>query len=100
MTSNNKQICLILGTALLAGTTSIAFADEDKTIDPGSVSISIEQAIEIAKQGSGAAIVSVELESEDGVVLWEIEMTNADNQEIEIGINANTGEIVTMEDND
>lgn len=100
MTTNKHSIFLIVGALLMAGTSLTSYADDNDTPDINSVAVSIEQAIEIAKQASDGNVISIELENDEGVLLWEIEMTSIDQQEVEIGVDANSGEILMLEEDD
>ncbi|MEN9226499.1 MAG: PepSY domain-containing protein [Thermostichus sp. HHBFW_bins_43] len=57
--------------------------------------IRIEEAIQIARSAvPNAVIKEVELEREDGRLVWEVEFTN----DIEVKIDATTGDILDIDD--
>lgn len=77
-------------TSALTGTVSAQSAAE-------AIGISEEQAVEIALTEVAGEIQEVELEKEDGKMIYEIEILNADGQEFEIEIAADTGEVLEVE---
>ena len=56
-----------------------------------------EQAIEIALMEFPGEVNEVELEREDGMLVYEIEILSADGLEIEVEIAANTGDVLEFE---
>jgi uncharacterized membrane protein YkoI len=57
--------------------------------------IRIEEAIQIARSAvPNAVIKEVELDREDGRLVWEVEFTN----DIEVKIDATTGDIIDIDD--
>lgn len=56
------------------------------------------QAIEIAKAGVPGLVIKAELDDDDGVQIYEVEIVNADGIEMEVKINAETGEILEAEE--
>lgn len=79
-----------LAAVMLAAPASLALADDDYR---GSVSVSKEQALEIAR-GYGLDRLK-EIELDDGE--WEIEGCTADGYEIEIDVNARSGRVTELE---
>ena len=55
------------------------------------------QAIEIALMEIAGDVQETELESEDGIQVYEIEIVAEDGTEHEVEIDANTGEVLTVE---
>ena len=80
---------LVLASALV-GTVSAQSASE-------ATGLSIEQAIEIALLEVPGEIQEIELEREDGEMIYEVEILDAEGQEFEIEIAADTGEIIEVE---
>ena len=62
--------------------------------------LSEEQAIEIALAEVGGELQEAELEREDGMSVFEIEILTADGTEVEVEINAETGEILEIDEED
>ena len=62
--------------------------------------LSMEQAIEIALLEVPGEVQEAELEREDGVMVYEIEILDANGQEFEIEIAADTGEVIEIEAED
>lgn len=59
-----------------------------------------EQAIEIALLEVPGDVTEVELENEDGTMIYEIEIMKADGQEFEVEIAADTGAVIEVEAED
>ena len=86
--------------AFLAFTTGIAFAADDVD-EPvvGKAEISESKALGIAEdayKGNGA-FTDIELEMEHGVLVYGIEYTEKDGNEVDVKVNAKTGAIVVIE---
>ncbi len=80
-------------------------ADEEDNEDgdePVNVSVKLTQseavAIAAASVDSGAKILNVELEDENGVIVYGVEMT-LNGKELDIKVDANSGQIVASDDN-
>ena len=59
-----------------------------------------EQAIEIALLEVAGEVQDVELEKEDGMMVYEIEILDANGQEVEVEIAADTGAVIEVETED
>lgn len=60
--------------------------------------LSVEEVIQQVEQQYGATVVEIELDEDDGWMMYEIEMFNEEeNSEIELEINAKTGEVIDFE---
>ncbi|MBT8459328.1 MAG: PepSY domain-containing protein [Boseongicola sp.] len=59
-----------------------------------------EQAIEIALTEVPGQLIEVEREREDGIQIFEVEIRNAEGVEMELEIDAETGEILEVEAED
>lgn len=95
MTQLGKTVIAgILGMTLFTG---IGYADGDTQINPSEYSVTKAQATEIALQKVPGTVDEVELEKEDGKVVWEVEIIAANKQEHELLIDANSGEIIKQE---
>lgn len=80
---------LLLNTAVLAD-----------GADVGEFSVSMEQATTIALGQVQGTLLEAEVESEDGTVIWEIEIRDADGTIYEVELDANTGIVLEVEEDD
>jgi uncharacterized membrane protein YkoI len=62
--------------------------------------LSEAQAIEIALLEVAGDVQEVELERDDGMMVYEVEIVDAEGQEYEIEIAADTGEVIEVEAED
>ena len=92
----------IAGGALAGGLVAIgAFGAVSAQSAAEATGLSEEQAIAIALAEIPGAVEEVELEREDGILVYEVEIETADGGETEVEINANSGEIIEVSvDND
>ncbi|MEP2979104.1 MAG: PepSY domain-containing protein [Lentilitoribacter sp.] len=89
------------GLILTGGLVGVAVADtKDKQAITEAPTVSMIQAIEIANTQVPGIVLEAELENEDGTTIYEIEIVKADGIEMEIEINAESGEVLTVEEND
>ena len=56
------------------------------------------EVIEIALTEVPGEVVEVEFETEDGIDIYEVEILTADGEEMEVEIDANTGEVLEVEE--
>lgn len=88
---------LLAMTAAIAAPAALAFADDDDHRDhERGVAVSREEAIEIARSVGLATLDEIELDDGD----WEIEGYTADGREIDVEIDARTGEIEEVDIDD
>jgi len=59
--------------------------------------LDIVAAAAIASESADARVVEAEFESKRDKLIWEIEMIDSENREIEVKVDINTGEIVSRE---
>lgn len=59
--------------------------------------LTVEQVIEIALAEVPGEVKEMELEAEDGMQVWEIEILAATGSEMEVEISAETGDILEIE---
>lgn len=72
--------------------------DVQPILPSGGISAAQAQVIaEKAYTGNGS-VTKTELEDEDGVVVYGFEFTESDGNEVDVKINAQTGAVVTIED--
>lgn len=67
---------------------------DDDTAMPLVSAVSLSQAIDVVKAVEQGAIIEAELEHDDGVLIWEVESIDSNNQESTFRVNAETGEIL------
>jgi uncharacterized membrane protein YkoI len=74
------------------------YSDDYNNVTSADVNLSEQEALDVAKKSLGgiSTVVNVELDDEDGVLVYEIEL-NQDNKEFDFVINANTGAIISQE---
>lgn len=78
----------------------VVMADSDDVPEGFKTVISEEQARKIAEDGTSGKATEVELESEDGVVVYEVEVTLSDGTEKEMLVDAMTGALSEDSDED
>jgi hypothetical protein len=84
---------------LFSTSLGIAAAEEDNQPIVGTPTISESQALQTANKaytGTGA-FTDIELEMEDGVLVFAVEYTEKDGNEVDVKINAKTGVVVLVE---
>lgn len=89
----------------LAGQPAFAANDSGRVDQPANLSparqlITVEQAKTIALQQVKGRVVHVELETEDGVPVYEVIVINEQNQPYEVEIDAVTGKVRKVERED
>ena len=63
----------------------------------GETGLSEEQVIAIALAEVPGEVLEIELEREDGMAVYEVEILSADGAEMEVEIAADTGEVLEVE---
>jgi uncharacterized membrane protein YkoI len=95
-----KTFYKMMAVGLVAGAVStaslLAQADEsDKTeANALNVSITLEQAVGIAKHVSPGTVSQASLSNDEGHAVWEIEIINSAKKTMDVEVDANTGSIV------
>jgi uncharacterized membrane protein YkoI len=94
-----QTMAATLAIAGIIGAASLAIADPSKNEyqQLADANIQFNDAIEIAMTAVPGKVFEAELELEDKQAVWEVEILNAENQMVEVEINANTGEILSQE---
>ena len=95
-----KETMIITATGLALAGAGVAQAAKNENFDQA---IDARQAIDIALASVPGHIRELELEREDGTMVWEVELVSSkDGMEYEIVINATTSEVIEieMEDDD
>lgn len=96
MCSQLRNLSAGLFGALLVTTSLSAQADND-SLEVSSAAISMEAALAIALTEVPGSVIEAELEDEDGKVVWEIEVATAAGTEMELLVDANSGEIISSQ---
>lgn len=92
---------LAAGLILTGGIVGVAVADtKDKQAITEAPTVSMIQAIEIANTQVPGIVLEAELENEDDTNIYEIEIVKADGVEMEVEINAESGEVLAVEEDD
>ena len=95
-----KEIMMVTVTGLVLVGAGVAHSAKT---DDGDQVITASQALDIALAAVPGQIRELELEEEDDILTWEVELVSSqDDKEYEILINASSGEVieVEMEDDD
>lgn len=90
----------IIGTATLAVAIANADAGKNDYLKLADTNIQFNEAIDIAMTAVPGKVFEAELEMEDKQAVWEVEILSAQNQMVEIEIDANSGEIISQEIDD
>ena len=90
-----KETMIITATGLALAGAGVAQAAKNENFDQA---IDARQAIDIALASVPGHIRELELEREDGTMVWEVELVSSkDGMEYEIVINATTSEVIEIE---
>ena len=90
-----KEIMLGTVTGLVLLGAGAAYAGKNEAIVPA---ITAQQAMEIAQSSEPGHVHELELEREDRVLAWEVELVSSnDGMGYEFLIDATTGEVIEME---
>ena len=93
----NVLLSGLLGVSLVGAGLSVQ-AEDDKALDNlRSLAVDMNQAVALATQAVPGNPIEAELEEEDGKMVWEVEVVTAENQIVEIEIDAQSGEILSQE---
>ena len=97
-TIKELMLATVFGSVLVGAGAAYAGKNEDMA-----TAVTARQAMDIAQAAVPGQIYELELEREQGVMAWEVELvSNSDGKEYEILIDANSGEVIEteMEDDD
>lgn len=87
-------MCLLAGTGMASGSES-AKSEESST---SQATISLEEAIGIAKEAFPGKVLEAEYEREDGKDIFEVTIASADGEERELEIDAHSGKVLENEE--
>ena len=73
---------------------------EDESIAQSNVSLSEQEAVDIATAEANGTVGEVELESEDGTPVYEVELVTANGGETEVAVHADDGTVLEIETED
>lgn len=88
------------GLAIAQGNGPAPLDDDDESIAANNVSLSEEDAIDIATAEANGSVEEVELESEDGTPVYEAEIVASDGGETEVTVHADNGTVLEIESED
>ena len=99
---------LIAGTALAGlifigsavGIASAQSTTETETAAPAAPTLTMQDAIDKAILEVPGTVQEAELENEDGKQFYEIEIVNAEGTEMEVAIDATSGDVIEVEEGD
>ncbi|OYR67138.1 hypothetical protein DJ79_10255 [Halorubrum ezzemoulense] len=114
MKSNSRKIIggAVVAIALLAvvgsgvafaqgsGSSLVSDADDDDSIPESNVTLSEQEAIDIATAEANGTVNEVELENEDGVPVYEIKLVTTSGSETEAAVHADDGTVLETESED
>lgn len=86
-----------LALAQTPGSSLLDGDDDDDSIAESNVGISEQEAIDIATSEANGTVEEVELESEDGTPVYEVELVASDGSETEVTVHADDGTVLKTE---
>ncbi|NJN70485.1 MAG: PepSY domain-containing protein [Nitrospira sp.] len=90
------MLLLASGTLLV---TNSAFGEEQSKIElAGAATVTIDEAIKTASEKLAGKIIEAELERKHNKLVWEVEVVTAENKVMEIHIDAKTGVVIDIEE--
>ena len=94
-----QTLIATLITGGIIGGASLAIADDDKAEyqELAKAQIQLNDAVKIATNEVSGKVYEAELELEDNIPVWEIEILSANNELYEIEIDATSGKILSKE---
>lgn len=91
--NKNTLTVAALSSLILAGATVGTVSAQTVAVETG---LTEDQAVAIAQLEVPGEVQDIELENEDGVQVYEIEILAEDGTEMEVEINADTGEVLEV----
>jgi hypothetical protein len=101
---NKLGLSIVVVTAAVLALAGPAWSDSKEGKKKGkadmaaSVKVPIEQAIKAAADKTGGKAIEAELEREHGKIVWEIEVVTAEGKTVEVHVDADSGEVIDVED--
>jgi uncharacterized membrane protein YkoI len=104
MNGNYSIVRVLLATFMILGTLHTAIADGDhiearRLLDSGKI-LPLEDILRNVRQISPGKVLDVELEKEDGQIVYEIEILGGNGVIKEIYIDAKTGKLLLTKEDD
>jgi uncharacterized membrane protein YkoI len=104
-TMKNAPIKIFAAALVMISGTTAAFASENSREDDSeseaaaflASTVSLRDAVRIAEEAGDGRALSCEFEEEDGHWAYSIEVLRSDNEEVEVIIDAATGEVLKTE---
>jgi uncharacterized membrane protein YkoI len=114
MESNSRSVigAVVVALALLAvvgsgvafaqgsGSSLVSDVDDDDSIPESNVTLSEQEAIDIATAEANGTVNEIELENEDGVSVYEIKLVTTSGSETEVAVHADDGTVLETESED
>lgn len=92
-------ILLVVGTLVVGGT---AYGDEKekngKAEMASTAKVTIDQAVKTASERVSGKVIEAELERTHNKLVWEVEVVTAENKVKEVHIDAETGDVIDVEE--
>lgn len=76
---------------------TIPLSHEPEADFPGLAGITLQQAVDAAQKSSEGKVLKVELEDENGFLVYGVETVDADGQIMDIKVDAGSGDILLVE---
>jgi Predicted membrane protein len=74
--------------------------EQERSVSPDDVSLTEQEARDVATGEVGGAVLEVELESENGTPVYEVEIETDDGTVSEVAVHANNGTVLGVEQED
>lgn len=101
MDLNRRSLLGAAGLVLAGGGTTVASQmNGNDSISPDDVSLTEQEARDVATGEVGGAVLEVELESENGTPVYEVEIETDDGTVSEVAVHANNGTVLEVEQED
>jgi uncharacterized membrane protein YkoI len=101
MDTTRRGLLGAAGLVLAGGGTAVATQmNGTDSVSPEDVSLTEQEARDIATDEVGGTVLEVELESEDGTPLYEVETEADDGTVSEVAVDANNGTVLEVERED
>lgn len=94
------RVLFMLGAIVVLGgpAWSDGMGEGSKSEMAAAAKVTIDQAITTASKKVSGKVIEAELEQEHGKLVWEVEIVTARNKVMEVHIDAGTGEVLDVEE--
>ena len=96
--TSRSLIVLAMALSLAAGTAHANDNDKEKGAMATAARVTINQAANTAVQTVPGKVVEAELEKKHNKLIWEVEVVTAENNVAEVHIDADTGAVIDVEE--